>query len=115
MTPPRRARGVVTSLKEENENSASQIFSNDRDCLAPHVHSRRAKGSDAFRIPSDHARLPRRDPSRAAHAEGAPPKPAAAASAHEWLRCRHLINRDASSAPQLKNRLDFCRKGRIVM
>jgi hypothetical protein len=31
-------------------------------------------------------------PSRAAHAEGAPPKPAAAASAHEWLRCRHLIN-----------------------
>ena len=38
-------RGVVTSLKEEHENSASRIFSNDRDCLAPHVHSRRAKGS----------------------------------------------------------------------
>ena len=36
--------GVVTSLKEEHENSASR-FSNDRDCLAPHVHSRRAKGS----------------------------------------------------------------------
>ena len=43
----RRTRwaGVVTSLKEEHENSASRIFSNDRDCLAPHVHSRRAKGS----------------------------------------------------------------------
>ena len=40
-----RLDGVVTSLKEEHENSASQIFSNDRDCLAPHVHSRRAKGS----------------------------------------------------------------------
>jgi hypothetical protein len=39
------AQGVVTSLKEEHENSASRIFSNDRDCLAPHVHSRRAKGS----------------------------------------------------------------------
>ena len=39
------ASGVVTSLKEEHENSASRIFSNDRDCLAPHVHSRRAKGS----------------------------------------------------------------------
>ena len=39
------AEGVVTSLKEEHENSASRIFSNDRDCLAPHVHSRRAKGS----------------------------------------------------------------------
>jgi hypothetical protein len=37
--------GVVTSLKEEHENSASRIFSNDRDCLAPHIHSRRAKGS----------------------------------------------------------------------
>ena len=37
--------GVVTSLKEEHENSASRIFSNDSDCLAPHVHSRRAKGS----------------------------------------------------------------------
>ena len=37
--------GVVTSLKEEHENSASRMFSNDRDCLAPHVHSRRAKGS----------------------------------------------------------------------
>ena len=37
--------GVVTSLKEEHENSASRLFSNDRDCLAPHVHSRRAKGS----------------------------------------------------------------------
>ena len=37
--------GVVTSLKEEHENSASRIFSNDRDCLAPHAHSRRAKGS----------------------------------------------------------------------
>ena len=37
--------GVVTSLKVEHENSASRIFSNDRDCLAPHVHSRRAKGS----------------------------------------------------------------------
>jgi hypothetical protein len=37
--------GVVTSLKEEHENSASRIFSNDRDCLAPRVHSRRAKGS----------------------------------------------------------------------
>ena len=37
--------GVVTSLKEEHENSASRIFSNDRDCLAPHVHSRRAKCS----------------------------------------------------------------------
>jgi hypothetical protein len=35
--------GVVTSLGEEHENSASRIFSNDRDCLAPHVHSRRAK------------------------------------------------------------------------
>ena len=39
------SEGVVTSLKEEHENSASRIFSNDRDCLAPHVHSRRAKGS----------------------------------------------------------------------
>ena len=37
--------GVVTSLKEEHENSASRIFSNDRDYLAPHVHSRRAKCS----------------------------------------------------------------------
>src|SRR3977135_2543839 len=37
--------GVVTSLKEEHENSASRIFSNDPDCLAPHVHSPRAKGS----------------------------------------------------------------------
>ena len=37
--------GIVTSLKEEHESSASRIFSNDRDCLAPHVHSRRAKGS----------------------------------------------------------------------
>jgi hypothetical protein len=37
--------GVVTSLKEEHENSASRMFSNDRDCLAPHVHSQRAKGS----------------------------------------------------------------------
>ena len=41
MTP----EGVVTSLKEEHENSASRIFSNDRDCLAPHAHSQRAKGS----------------------------------------------------------------------
>src|ERR1700732_863526 len=41
----KNAKGVVTSLKEERENSASRIFSNDRDCLAPHVHSRRAKGS----------------------------------------------------------------------
>jgi hypothetical protein len=40
-----RRIGVVTSLKEEHENSASRIFSNDRDCLAPHAHSRRAKGS----------------------------------------------------------------------
>ena len=39
------AEGVVTLLKEEHENSASRIFSNDRDCLVPHVHSRRAKGS----------------------------------------------------------------------
>jgi hypothetical protein len=38
-------KGVVTSLKEEHENSASRIFSSDRDCLAPHVHSRRAKCS----------------------------------------------------------------------
>jgi hypothetical protein len=37
--------GVVTSLKEERENSASRIFLNDRHCLAPHVHRRRAKGS----------------------------------------------------------------------
>jgi antirestriction protein ArdC len=37
--------GVITSLKEEHENSASRIFSNDRDCLVPHVHSRRTKGS----------------------------------------------------------------------
>jgi hypothetical protein len=37
--------GVVTLLKEEHENSASRIFSNDRDCLVPHVHSRRTKGS----------------------------------------------------------------------
>ena len=36
---------IVTSLKEEHESSASRIFSNDPDCLAPHVHSRRAKGS----------------------------------------------------------------------
>jgi len=43
--PKGSATGVVTSLKEEHENSASRIFSNDRDCLAPHVHSRRAKGS----------------------------------------------------------------------
>jgi PAS domain-containing protein len=28
-----------------HEDSASRIFSNDRDCLVPHVHSRRAKGS----------------------------------------------------------------------
>ena len=27
--------GVATSLKEEHGNSASRIFSNDRDCLAP--------------------------------------------------------------------------------
>jgi hypothetical protein len=26
--------GVVTLLKEEHENSASRIFSNDRDCCA---------------------------------------------------------------------------------
>src|SRR5580704_9166101 len=45
LNPETRAKGVVTSLKEEHENSASRIFSNDRDCLAPHVHSRRAKGS----------------------------------------------------------------------
>ena len=37
--------GVVTSLKLGHENSASRIFSNDRDCLVPHVHSRRTKGS----------------------------------------------------------------------
>jgi proteasome lid subunit RPN8/RPN11 len=37
--------GVVTLLKEEHENSASRIFSNDRDCLVPYVHSRRTKGS----------------------------------------------------------------------
>ena len=37
--------GVVTLLKEEHENSASRIFSNDRDCLVPHVRSRRTKGS----------------------------------------------------------------------
>ena len=37
--------GVVTSLKEEHDNSASLIFSNDRNCLAPHVHSQLAKGS----------------------------------------------------------------------
>ena len=36
--------GVVTSLKEKHENSASRMFSNYRDYLAPHVHSRRAKG-----------------------------------------------------------------------
>jgi two-component SAPR family response regulator len=36
---------VVTLLKEEHENSASRIFSNDRDCLVPHVHSRRTIGS----------------------------------------------------------------------
>jgi hypothetical protein len=41
----KRGDGIVTSLKEEHENSASRIFSNYRDCLAPHVHSRRAKGS----------------------------------------------------------------------
>jgi Bacterial protein of unknown function (DUF885) len=40
-----RREGVVTLLKEEHENSASRIFSNDRDCLVPHVHSRRTKGS----------------------------------------------------------------------
>src|ERR1700704_3430421 len=40
-----RPTGVVTLLKEEHENFASRIFSNDRDCFAPHVHSRRAKGS----------------------------------------------------------------------
>jgi hypothetical protein len=44
-SPANHATGVVTSLKVEHENSASRIFSNDRDCLAPHVHSRRAKGS----------------------------------------------------------------------
>ena len=38
-------KGVVKLLKEEHENSASRIFSNDRDCLVPHVHSRRTKGS----------------------------------------------------------------------
>jgi hypothetical protein len=32
--------GVVTLLKEEYENSASRIFSNDRDRLVPHVHGR---------------------------------------------------------------------------
>ena len=37
--------GVVTLLIEEHENSAPRTFSSDRDCLAPHVHSRRAKGS----------------------------------------------------------------------
>jgi hypothetical protein len=40
-----KTAGVVTLLKEEHENSASRIFSNDRDCLVPHVHSRRTKGS----------------------------------------------------------------------
>jgi hypothetical protein len=43
--PPIPIEGVVTSLKEEHENSGSRIFSNDRDFFAPHVHSRRAKGS----------------------------------------------------------------------
>jgi Transposase IS116/IS110/IS902 family len=42
---PRPLDGIVTSLKEEHENSASRIFSSDRDRLAPHVHSRRAIGS----------------------------------------------------------------------
>ena len=42
---PHAEAGVVTLLKEEHENSASRIFSNDRDCHAPHVHSRRAKVS----------------------------------------------------------------------
>jgi hypothetical protein len=37
--------GVVTLLKGEHENSAPRTFSSDRDCLAPHLHSRRAKGS----------------------------------------------------------------------
>jgi hypothetical protein len=37
--------GAVTLSKEERENSASRIFSSDRDCGAPHVHSRRAKDS----------------------------------------------------------------------
>jgi hypothetical protein len=37
--------GVVTLLKEEHENSAPRTFSSNRNCLAPHVHSRRAKGS----------------------------------------------------------------------
>ena len=48
--------------------------------------------ADAFRIPSDHARLPRRDPPVPLMRKARPPKPAAAASAHEWLRRRHLIN-----------------------
>ena len=42
---PISGRGVVTLLKEEHENSASRIFSNDRDCLVTYVHSRRTKGS----------------------------------------------------------------------
>src|SRR5450631_821954 len=41
----RAGDGVVTLLKEEHENSAPRTFSSDRDCLPPHVHSRRAKGS----------------------------------------------------------------------
>ena len=43
--PSKTQGGGVTLLKEEHENSASRIFSNDRDCLVPHVHSRRTKGS----------------------------------------------------------------------
>jgi hypothetical protein len=37
--------GVVTSLKEEHENSTSRIFSNDRDCLAPHRTHRAFRAS----------------------------------------------------------------------
>jgi hypothetical protein len=39
------AAGVVTLLKEERENCTLRRLSSDGNCLAPHIHRRRPKGS----------------------------------------------------------------------
>jgi hypothetical protein len=38
-------KGAVTLSKEEREKRAARILSSGRDCRAPYVHRRRAKGS----------------------------------------------------------------------
>jgi hypothetical protein len=39
------SEGAVTLSKEEREKRAARILSSGRDCRAPYVHRRRAKGS----------------------------------------------------------------------